>query len=538
MFNRALGQRPRGGPFFAGRLLPGLLALGWAGACGETLKDTYAVEIVAPKDAFSGATVAKLLVSGQVVASTNLNSGAPFSLDAPDLDPNATRTTIFAIRAEDAAGNLVAFGQTPQVEVLHLSPRIRIFVQKPGTLARAGDLAFKTKDHVAIPAESTAVGDLSVMVTVPVFGVGRTWVPASNGEQMLLSNALFVYNPLLHAQQELGTMTGGLRAEAAAITRGERVYMFGGLAQTSIMEEPKLSSQMDVFAVGRELFSSFFLASIPPAQGGDGCPRRQTVLATTPKPVFAFGGLDAGNNALDTIVSMDPDTSPQMPVNVLTKTPPGGMAMPFKMAAPRVGHTANSVASSEAWGNILIYGGAPEGGPVAELLDPMTLNWLSIDTSANGVMGGPPAAPGQSGHPGTGRRDHVALPVTASGEARILILGGRGDDKLPRGDSLFYVPARRRFEPGPIMLKTPRRSFSAFVINDDLVVAGGYGAGDQLVDTAEVYDTKSWTMVAEMPAVPRAGATATSLPNLSVVVLGGATADSASNAVEIYQPRK
>src|SRR6185436_4697484 len=120
MFNRALGRpsdsRRRGGPSLAGpRLLPALLALGWLAGCGETLKDTYAVEILAPNDAFTGATVVKLLVSGQVVASAGVTANKAFSLEAPDLDPNTTRSTIFAIRAEDASGNLVAFGQSPQV---------------------------------------------------------------------------------------------------------------------------------------------------------------------------------------------------------------------------------------------------------------------------------------------------------------------------------------------------------------------------------------------------------------------------------------
>jgi hypothetical protein len=497
------------------RALAGLLALGAASACGETLKDTYAVDIVGPRDAFTGATVVKMLVAGQAMATANISNGAaPFTLEAPDLDPNTTRTTFFAIRAEDASGGLVAFGQTPQLEVLHLSPRIRIFVQKPGTLVRARDLVTKTKDHVAVPAESTGVGGLTVTVTVPVFGAGRTWVPAAGGgEQVILSNELFVYNPLTHAQQELGAMTGGLRAEAAAITRADRIYLFGGLSQNDSRMPPQISSQLDVLAVGREVFSSFFLAGIPPVQGGDGSHRKRTVLAATPRPVFAFGGLDATDQPLSSIVKLDVDGNPLAPVSLVTKA---------QLSAPRVGHSASTVTTSEPWGNVLIYGGAPAGAQVADLFDPMAETMLDFDLTAAG----------------TGRRDHVALSVNAGGENKVLILGGRNDDGSPRDDSLFYVPARRRFEPGPIKLKAARSSFVAFVINDDLVVAGGYAAGTALVDTAEVYDTKSWTLISETPAVARAGATATSLPNLSVVVLGGATADSASNAVEIYQPRK
>ena len=523
------------------RALAGLLALGAASACTETLKDTYAVDIVGPRDAFTGATVVKMLVSGQVSATANISNGsAPFTLEAPDLDPNSTRTTFFAIRAEDDAGGLVAFGQTPQLEVLHLSPRIRIFVQQPGTLVRGRDLVTKTRSHVAVPAESTGVGGLTVTVTVPVFGAGYTWVRLTSGqEREILSNELFVYNPLTHAQQELGAMNGGLRAEAAAITRADRIYLFGGLSQTDITKPPQLSSQLDVMAVGREVFSSFFLASIPSLDGLEGSHRKRTVLATTPRrdvatdPVFAFGGLDAAEMPLDSIVMLDVSSTQQVPVSLVTKS---------KLSAPRVGHTANTVATSETMGNILIYGGAPAGGTVADLFDPMAQTMLAFDVSTDGGGNGPPAPPGQPGHPGTGRRHHVALSVNVGGENRILVLGGLADDGSPRDDSLFYVPARRRFEPGPIKLKVARSSFVAFVINDDLVVAGGQGAGNALLDSAEVYDTKSWTLIKEMPAVPRAGATATSLPNLSVVVLGGATkeasGDSASNAVEIYQPRK
>jgi hypothetical protein len=399
------------------------------------------------------------------------------------------------------------------MEVLKVSPVIRIFVQKPGTLVRARDLSAKTKDHVAVPAESGAVGpDLSLDVTVPFFGAGRQTVPSASGEQELLSDRLYVYNPIIHLQQDVGRASGGLRAEASAIAKDERVYVFGGLAQTNVMEAPKTTAILDLFVVGREGFSSFFLEKAPAYDGGTDVARKRTVLATAGRPVFAFGGLDSADRPLDSVVLIDVDARPQTPVSLL----------PMRMVGAREGHTATTVSTSDPWGNILVFGGTAADKPVAELFEPMKSEWLPLDLSMAG----------------SGRREHVALNLPASTEPRVLILGGRGPDMAPRADSVIYYPAQRAFGPSPLTLQQPRTGFVAFVINDDLVVAGGYDATGKLIETAEVYDVKNWQLQGTPAAVPRARATATALPNLSVVILGGETSGSSSNAVEIYQPRR
>jgi hypothetical protein len=128
--------------------------------------------------------------------------------------------------------------------------------------------------------------------------------------------------------------------------------------------------------------------------------------------------------------------------------------------------------------------------------------------------------------------------VTVGGQSRILIVGGRADDDTPRGDSLLYDPATQRFAPGPITLRTPRSNFAAFTVGSDLVIAGGLGAGGQPLANAEIYALADLSFAAEIPAVPRANATVTALPNISVLVLGGTAADSSSSAIEIYQPRQ
>ena len=199
------------------------------------------------------------------------------------------------------------------------------------------------------------------------------------------------------------------------------------------------------------------------------------------------------------------------------------------------------MATSEPWGNILIYGGAAAGQPVAELFDPMKEEWLPLDLSAAGGAGGPGgrgAARSSRDAPAGSRR---AQPAGRHRGARPDPGRRRRATGSARGDSLLYYPAQRRFGPGPLTLRHPRTGFVAFVINDDLVVVGRLRSrpGSKLVDTAEIYDIKTWQLVRPSRRRCRApGPPRQSLPNLSVVVLGGETAGSSSNAVEIYQPRR
>jgi hypothetical protein len=190
-------------------------------------------------------------------------------------------------------------------------------VQKPGTLVRAGDLAFKTKDHVAVPAESTGVGGLTVAVTVPVFGVGRT---LGAGGQRRADDP--VERPVrLQPAHPTPSRSWDHDRGAARRSGGHQpawtgVYLFGGLAQTSINEGPQDQQPAGRVRGGPGGVLQLLPGQHPARRGRRGLPTaKRTVLAATPRPVFAFGGLDAGDNALDTIVSMDVDATPLMPVN-------------------------------------------------------------------------------------------------------------------------------------------------------------------------------------------------------------------------------
>ena len=292
------------------------------------------------------------------------------------------------------------------MEVLKFSPTIRIFVQKPATLARARDLHIKTKDHVAVPVVSQGINDLSISVTVPVFGAGRMWVPSGpNTRAGAAFHQLYVYNPLNHCQEPIGTTAGGLRAEASAISRGERLYVFGGLSQPNVAEPPRATGQLELFLVGRQLFSSFFSSPAHLYPVGHGIGAKRTVLAVTPRPVLAFGG------SIPTISLWTPSWrstsmsghSPRSP-SWTSRWPPRAWDIP-----PRRFQQRRLGQHPPLWRY------AP-GQKVAELFEPMKKVWVAIDeTAGDGTEG--PAAPGQPGHPGPGRREHVALNLPATPES-------------------------------------------------------------------------------------------------------------------------
>jgi hypothetical protein len=135
----------------------------------------------------------------------------------------------------------------------------------------------------------------------------------------------------------------------------------------------------------------------------------------------------------------------------------------------------------------------------------------------------------------TPRRDHAAL-VLGSGD-RVIIIGGRNDGGV-LGDSVLYQAATRTLTAGPITLKRPRYDFAAFIVADDLVVAGGTDAAGALIDTAEIYGATDLKPKAlDVRCYKRAGAASIVMPNQMVLVLGGTEdGNKASLVDESYQP--
>jgi hypothetical protein len=505
-----------------------LLALASA-ACTDTIKQTYDIDITGAADAFAGATKVILYASGTEVASADINGNAPFSLVWRDVDPLERANAVFSIKATDAANTVVAAGASPDIEVLPSSTKIRIFVQRPGSLARAPDLERSLAGHVSVSAEALTVQGLRLAMTAPVFGSGRERTASATE---VFSNELYVYNPVTHVPQRLGPMQGTARADAAGIARTDGTVMVFGGRGSNPATAPQTSARLDMVRIGRREVNTFEIATDTGVTGPVETGRARGVMVQVGRPVFVFGGVDVNDTPLDTLVNIDPEGRPNSPIELATRAV-GMTREPTRMSAARVGHTASAVTTLGMAATpttmtvppqtlVLVFGGGAPGAPLADLFNPADQTFVALPDLV-------PAGPG--------RKLHAAVNVTVSEQNRLLLFGGQSDDGSPRGDSILYDPLTKSFSTGALTLRTPRHSFTAFVVANDLVVVGGIGADGKRLATAEVYDAKSFTFVTQLTAEARSGAIVTPLPNLTMMLLGGTTETSSSSAIEIYQPR-
>jgi Galactose oxidase, central domain len=509
-------------------LLPKLALLFLGATCSKTEEAVYNLEIKGPPMAFAGATTASLFVKDKEVSKTAVSGTGPFSLEVSGIDPLIDASAIFAVKAFDKDNNLVAYGQTPEIEILPSPTTVRVFVQRPLSLERTTDLPVKMKDHLAFRVDTDFdQRTLSTTVSAPVFGFGTTDGP-------LPSSVFYVYNPILHEVQRIGEV-GNPRVGSAAFAVGTTIYVFGGKALPG--EAPL--ARLDLISVGRPRITDFAVINTAGVQLTDpALTRSDAVLASGgPTRRLVVGGRAPDGTPVASILAIDDSATG---INVTDTL--------VAMKAPRVGHTVTMDPTAvtdlpngidESLGRVLIYGGATvPGAAVAELFNPKKTEWMALPSP------GPAGATG-SIHPGTARKDHqaVILPArTEGGHLQILIIGGRDDANVVREDAILAIPGEpvmeKKFATTTMKLQTARADFAAFVLKDDLVVVGGVGRDGQPVATAEVFDAKTLAPLAVLPAVPRARPTATTLNNFSAIIVGGEVGGAPVGAVEIYQPRR
>jgi len=500
------------------RCLPVLLTL--AAACTPKIQEQYQVEIVGQvdKDYLAGATKAVLEVNDKVVASTSISPGRSFSLTGKGIDTIMNASAVFRVKALDANGAVVSVGESPEIELeLASPPVVRVFMQRVGTLARYFDLDYPRRDMVAAVAPGTVATDSRAKpITVGFFGLGTVTVPDMNNNPVEKpSEVLNIYNPVTQVIDDAGTAgnPGGMphpRVSAGITVHPDgRVLIFGGEVTVGTTP-PAPSAQLDIVKIERTDFDAFtptlsFLE--PPMTAMAGLPRIAPVMVYT-DAAYAIGG--RAGAPLDTIAVINPDLGD------------GFRLLPQHMAGPRERHSA-TVVNISGGHDVLIFGGAPSGVAVAEVLSPPGPMLIK----PTGDDGGP-------------RRDHGAV-LLPPGD-RVLILGGRGDAGV-RGDTVLYQSSTRTLGPGPITLKHPRAEMAAFVVGDDLVVVGGVDNAGAFVTTAEVYSaTTLQPKNLDVPCVGRSGAAVMVLPNHLALMLGGTDADmktgmpKASSVVETYQP--
>jgi hypothetical protein len=513
---------------FRSLALLGALGLS-AAACGEKIQETYRFEIIPPPDenVFADATTVILASGDNVLATTNVSGGRGFELKADGIQASATTTTSFRLWALNAAREVVAFGQTPEIELRVSSPPgIGIFVQKPGTIARAmRDLERPIVGHFAVTARAAPGPELpgGIPMRIPVFGTGEVRVAGVATTTTELTNALFAYKPLLLEDQVIGGTgtspnVSPYRRDAAAETREDLVVVFGGATKVPGAmpgtTEDRVSAQLDVIPTRRIGFDAYAPGSIRTFQGLDGTHRSGAAMVKYQATFYAVGGRnDMG--PLNSVVAIDLPDANTARIAVLE---------PTRLLAPRERHTATlaSPMGAAALAEILVFGGTTAADvPVAEIFLPQA-----------------PAEPRTvpvSGDAGPPRRDHAAVSLP---DNRVLILGGVGPDDKPLSSVLLYTPGARTVEAAPFSLQTPRSAFVAFLAGDDLVVAGGLNEAGAPIGNAEVYNAKTLAFVKTVTCRPRARAKATDLPNGSVVIIGGEGENRIlSNWVDIYHPQ-
>jgi hypothetical protein len=505
-----------------------------ATACGKEIKQSYTLDIVGMEgDVFGQADRALLLLNGREVSRTNVRPKTAFSLEVPNLDPNTTAHAVFAVRAEKSDGTLVAYGRTPDVEVILASASLRVFVQPPGTLAHGQDTDTPFAGHVAAAAMSAPVPPLELPMAVPIFGLGTSRFKPSTDSTTTVSLAtalIYVYSPLSHISGDLDATLP--RARAAATTRADgSVFIFGGVAELANGSGPQASGFLDVYSIQRYDLSNFELSHLI-MQDAPAAARSDAVLVPFDKVVYAFGGLDKDKKPVDSVVKIDIDSDATSSV-ACAGCPRSYTA---KLLAARAGHSATLVSPSALKREALVFGGADAATPIAEVFDPASLTGTAVDAPM-----------------GSGRRNHAALLIKndpATGASRVLIVGG-SDGSKALDDSLVYDSGTRTFKPGTIKLKTARHSFTAFVLNNDVVIYGGYGPDGAPLADGEIFDLETLLPAGTFTSpIARAGATATLLSNESAILCGGFAADKLamaagnpaavieSNLVEIYQPRR
>ncbi len=494
-------------------------------SCGNAYQDTYLVDIIGPTDSknmFEGAVRATMEVGNQEVARGDIVPGRTLELYGKGITANPGSTGTILVKAFDGAGKVVAFGQTPTIELVRRSVlNLRVFVQRPGSFGRALSTRAPLRSHVAVPLEAPAGAQgLVSRMTVALFGTGRE---IALGPQMMQteepSNNLYVYSPLTHDTEFLGAtpdldQVPQFRIDASALARPDgQLVVFGGVARAGRTAAPHVTGQLDIITVRRTSLplvsgSSFreFGRDAGRVQNNARVARSHSVLvAIDAGTILGFGGRD-DSMALDSVVSID--SKADAPLDLLG----------VKMSAARSGHTATAV-KRDGMVEVLVFGGSDPDKPLADTYVPATKEFIQPD-----------------GAPGVPRHDHAALLLS---DGRVLIIGGADPDGLPLGSSVIYDPMARRFAAGPVILVTPRSSFAAFVIENDLVIAGGLGTEGILLDSAEIFDLKSLAPVAIETVFPRARASATLLSNQSVAVIGGDARDNKpTDVIEIYQPRR
>jgi N-acetylneuraminic acid mutarotase len=179
------------------------------------------------------------------------------------------------------------------------------------------------------------------------------------------------------------------------------------------------------------------------------------------------------------------------------------------MSAARSGQAATALAD----GTVLVVGGYGESGPLAsaERFDPQLGTWAAAGTLPEGSGG----------------------TATLLADGQVLLAGGDTGLAQPHSAELFDPPSSTWSDTGS-MITAVQSHVTALLPNGSVLAAGGWNVtlSTGRIATAEIYDPGTGTWTATLDLTPaRTSATATTLRDGTVLVVGGDTDTGAGNSV-------
>jgi hypothetical protein len=460
------------------RLAPLLLML-LAGCGGKTGTLTLTVVVSPTDDPFAQATQVRFTIGDAKHVKTVPVTGGHFTLSlsqGPETAPG-----IVLVEALDSAGNVVAHGQTPQLDLSAVDQAVSVWVGRPGKVATAPS---------ALPSARTDMAMANITGLGVLFAGGHDATGAPIGDTA-------VYDVFTQAIITTTMMSKPRASAAGGPVAGAHGIVFGGIttggAPDGTME---LFDPSQGLGVWTPVQTGSFAARSAPAS---------VLLASG--SVLISGGADANGNPLG-------DAGLVTASGTIAITP---VATP--MAAPRVGHAVAPAHFGDGDGAIL-FGGLAAGSvtplPVAERLVGQTFSSYDVGTQDN--------------------RTGATATTMPSGD--VLILGGHTATGAVATGLVITPGPPATVTPLPMALSVARDGHTASLAGGTLVVCGGADASGTLQGTCDLLDATSYAIKGTVPmAAARKHHSAAVLENGLVVLAGGVGSDGNPLAsIEIYTP--
>jgi hypothetical protein len=469
----------------------GLLSLGVSlTGCGGKAGTISLKIVVSPADdPFGEAAQVKFTVGdGKTVKTSPVTAGKfNVTFDQKPMDKVADQVLVEAL---DAAGNTIAYGQTPH---LSLAPADQgpyaVWVGRPGRMVPAA---------TAMPTPRAEVAAANMVGLGVMFSGGR-----DAGGKVLRETG--VYDVFTHTVIATSPMTVA-RAGAVSTSVGTlRVAVFGGSTVDGLGATGGANNTAEVFdpTTGLGLWS--------PLSGDVVDPRSFASATILPGgALIVTGGADDSGNPLATAALLSTDASPRLTV----------VATP--MTTARRGHAIAAAKFPDGDGAIL-FGGLPNGsvGTVAERLIGLSFAAYDVGPEAN----------------------RIGATATALNDGRVLVLGGRDATGLPLPSGIVINPTlpSAQITALPMAMSAPREGHTAIRVGNDVLVCGGLTAPGTLSATCDLLDGAAIGLIKE--TIPmgagRRDHTATALENGLVIIASGLGADGAPlGSIEVYTPRR